>query len=409
MDATGSLPQVGDQIAINCPADPPHPAGWYAALVISVEVVSRSAAVLPPKRGMSVPPPSYTLVVEWEGGGVDTLPNSPEWRPLGQEPDKRGKISSRDARLRPHVQWLVRRLEGEQRGESMLFTRTAGPGVGTRGAARMGPGGRTKHATRADLFGTGPGVPPSMTFDEGLSHQQMLQQLYHEQGGANNGDNTLFGGYGRDGGGYFPPLPFLPSGLPVSTITLDHNRPNDVEWIRCCNPFCGKWRALPSYLSAGQTLRSLALGPGSNGKSVSNPDDDGEGSGGGGGTGVGGGGGGGGRGSFPGQSGRGNFPGQSGQDGSVNGAYANVWSALNPQPKWYCVLNFWDEAVSSCSAPQETRYMEAGFERLVNHVSSALREGAGHGGGMKKGATAGNKRGKQEEEEEQAQGRKKGR
>ena len=126
-------------------------------------------------------------MVEWDGGDVDTLLNSPEWRYLGQEPDKKGKISSRDARLRPHVQWLVRRLEGEQRGEAMLASRVAGPGVGTRGAARQGPGGRAKHGTRADLFGAGPAVAAAAAFDENVSHQHMMAVLHHEQGGGTTG------------------------------------------------------------------------------------------------------------------------------------------------------------------------------------------------------------------------------
>jgi hypothetical protein len=41
---------------------------------------------------------NYTLQIEWDGGGVEDLRN-PEWRMKGDEPDKQGKISHRDAKV----------------------------------------------------------------------------------------------------------------------------------------------------------------------------------------------------------------------------------------------------------------------------------------------------------------------
>lgn len=41
----------------------------------------------------------YTVHVEWDGGGVEEIRN-PEWRMKGDEPDKQGRISHRDARVR---------------------------------------------------------------------------------------------------------------------------------------------------------------------------------------------------------------------------------------------------------------------------------------------------------------------
>ena len=40
----------------------------------------------------------YTVHVEWDGGGVEEIRN-PEWRMKGDEPDKQGRISHRDARV----------------------------------------------------------------------------------------------------------------------------------------------------------------------------------------------------------------------------------------------------------------------------------------------------------------------
>ncbi len=97
------LPAPGDKIAINCPADPPHPAGWYSAIVVSATNDSNG----------------YTLDVEWDGGDLETL-QSPEWRHLGEEPDQKGITSAKDGRLRPHLSHVVRRLLCADRAEGRL-------------------------------------------------------------------------------------------------------------------------------------------------------------------------------------------------------------------------------------------------------------------------------------------------
>jgi len=41
---------------------------------------------------------NFTLYVEWDGGGEETLLN-PEWRLKGDAPDKQGRVSHRDAKV----------------------------------------------------------------------------------------------------------------------------------------------------------------------------------------------------------------------------------------------------------------------------------------------------------------------
>jgi len=100
-------PKVGDKIAISCPADPPHPAGWYSAVVMSLT---------------SDGPQGWSVTVEWDGGDLEKLVN-PDWRELGMEPDQKGRSSSlKDGRLRPHLTYIVRRIRGASRGESMSWS-----------------------------------------------------------------------------------------------------------------------------------------------------------------------------------------------------------------------------------------------------------------------------------------------
>ena len=94
----------GDQIAINCPADPPHPSGWYSAVVVEVDVGANG---------------ELDIQVEWDGGDVETLHN-PDWRMLGEEPDQKGNTSAKDQRLRPHLSHVVRRLVCTDVAESKL-------------------------------------------------------------------------------------------------------------------------------------------------------------------------------------------------------------------------------------------------------------------------------------------------
>jgi len=93
------FPSSGTKIAINCPADPPHPAGWYSAVVLSHL-------------------PTGGVKVEWDGGDEDTLHPPLDWRLLGDEPDQKGQTSAKDKRLRPHIGHIVRRLMCGDRAES---------------------------------------------------------------------------------------------------------------------------------------------------------------------------------------------------------------------------------------------------------------------------------------------------
>mmetsp|Transcript_20127 Transcript_20127/g.40832 ORF Transcript_20127/g.40832 Transcript_20127/m.40832 type:complete len:241 (+) Transcript_20127:322-1044(+) len=92
------FPAVGDEIAIKCPAEPPHPEGWYAAVVLDVILNDQENIdeVNPAKHKESIL--DFTLHVEWDGGGVEELKN-PDWRMKGDEPDKNGRISHRDAKV----------------------------------------------------------------------------------------------------------------------------------------------------------------------------------------------------------------------------------------------------------------------------------------------------------------------
>ena len=67
INCSSKYPNKGDQIAINCPADPPHPSGWYSAVV----------------NNCTINGDSFTLEVEWDGGDLETLVD-PEWRMLGE-------------------------------------------------------------------------------------------------------------------------------------------------------------------------------------------------------------------------------------------------------------------------------------------------------------------------------------
>ncbi len=93
-------PQIGDEVAIKCPPDPPFPEGWYAAVVI--DVIEHRVEGKPPsskaKGKAAKVVKDFTLQVEWDGGGVEDLRN-PEWRMKVDAPDKQGKISHRDTKV----------------------------------------------------------------------------------------------------------------------------------------------------------------------------------------------------------------------------------------------------------------------------------------------------------------------
>lgn len=45
--------------------------------------------------------------------------------------------------------------------------------------------------------------------------------------------------------------------LAPSTLTRGRRRQMDIEWIRCCNRNCGKWRSLLRGMDAGEVLKRL--------------------------------------------------------------------------------------------------------------------------------------------------------
>ena len=81
--------------------------------------------------------------------------------------------------------------------------------------------------------------------------------------------------------------------LPPSAVTRGRKRSLEVEWIRCCNPSCGKWRAIALRgLDSGAMLKRLNRGKGR-------------------------------------------------------------WSGSGGKPQWFCTMNTWDESRASCVSPQE--------------------------------------------------------
>eukprot|EP00573_Skeletonema_grethae_P009070 CAMPEP_0201696660 /NCGR_PEP_ID=MMETSP0578-20130828/8251_1 /ASSEMBLY_ACC=CAM_ASM_000663 /TAXON_ID=267565 /ORGANISM="Skeletonema grethea, Strain CCMP 1804" /LENGTH=320 /DNA_ID=CAMNT_0048182681 /DNA_START=148 /DNA_END=1110 /DNA_ORIENTATION=+ len=121
-----SLPSIGDEVAIKCPPDPPFPEGWYAAVVI--DVIEHRVEGKPPSskaKGKAKVVKDFTLQVEWDGGGVEDLRN-PEWRMKVDAPDKQGKISHRDTKLRPYFKYWVTRLNAMDEAEKKLGRTRAG-------------------------------------------------------------------------------------------------------------------------------------------------------------------------------------------------------------------------------------------------------------------------------------------
>jgi len=143
------LPEVGDEIAVKCLPVPPYPEGWYTGVVFDVVVHDGEG---------------LTIHIEWDGGGEETLSN-PEWRMKGDAPDKQGRVSHRDAKLRPYFKYWVHRLN-------------------------------------------------SLTECE--------KRLSRSRTGKN--------------------------------LRLDPSQ--KIEWIRCSNPNCGKWRPLPLYMKSSAILAS---------------------------------------------------------------------------------------------------------------------------------------------------------
>ena len=106
-----------------------------------------------------------------------------------------------------------------------------------------------------------------------------------------------------------------------------------VEWIRCSNPTCGKWRALPPYLTSAQvvgpTVQCWSTARNSNDSGDTCVDVN---------TGM--------------------PPDNRNQHQIMQQKQKDQIPVPLVGGKWYCVLNYWDESVASCGAPQETRFLE---------------------------------------------------
>lgn len=125
---SSQLPAVGDEIAVKCPPVPPYPEGWYTGVVVDVvlhdgEGLEASIIKVGPKSSEKVK--NFTIHVEWDGGGEEALSN-PEWRMKGDAPDKQGRVSHRDAKLRPYFKYWVNRLNSMTECEKKLSRSRAG-------------------------------------------------------------------------------------------------------------------------------------------------------------------------------------------------------------------------------------------------------------------------------------------
>jgi hypothetical protein len=79
--------------------------------------------------------------------------------------------------------------------------------------------------------------------------------------------------------------------LPSSSVTRGRKRKPEIEWVRCSNPICGKWRAISARgIEGNQVIKGLNNN--------------------------------------------------------------RRWSDKKPLA-WYCSMNNWDDTKASCSAPQE--------------------------------------------------------
>lgn len=91
-------------MAIKCPPDPPYPEGWYTGVVIDVIVHDEGGSNAP--NGKAGPPSDtmndFTVHVEWDGGGEEQILN-PEWRMKTDAPDKHGRVSHRDAKVKSYL------------------------------------------------------------------------------------------------------------------------------------------------------------------------------------------------------------------------------------------------------------------------------------------------------------------
>lgn len=121
------LPEIGDEIAIKCPPDPPYPEGWYTGVVVGVIVHNEVSGAGRSKASKDKMKQNlnFTVHIEWDGGGDEEIVN-PEWRKKSDAPDKQGRVSHRDARLRPYFKYWVNRLNAMNEAEKKLGRTRAG-------------------------------------------------------------------------------------------------------------------------------------------------------------------------------------------------------------------------------------------------------------------------------------------
>ena len=123
----------------------------------------------------------------------------------------------------------------------------------------------------------------------------------------------------------------------VIVIVIAHYLSSILQWIRCANPTCGKWRALPPYLTSAQVVGptvqcwSTARNENDQGDTMVDTNDP----------------------TAP-------------DNRSKQEIHQTSRQDQTPIPlvggKWFCVLNYWDESLASCGAPQETRFLEVSAE-----------------------------------------------
>jgi hypothetical protein len=185
---------------------------------------------------------SYTARVEWDGGEIEDVVN-PNWRVLGQEPDKKGHKSQRDAKLRPFLHHWVKRLRCMEKAEEMQRSRQ-----------------NRRHAAK--------------------------------------------------------PIP---------------SASEQMEWVQCANPGCGKWRSLPRFLPSRTVMEKC--------NKVR----------------------------LPKQSlARSDLEWHLHSFVGSTSSFLFHLRLLLVHKTWYCVLNYWDDSVASCAAPQECGYVDELLQKGVN-------------------------------------------
>ena len=203
----GTNKQIGDEIAVKCPPDPPYPEGWYTGVVTDVIVhgeedlnasASKGGRNYVRKSARKVKT-NFTITVEWDGGGDEEIYN-PEWRLKGDAPDKQGRVSHRDAkvghRLFPCQFYIVYTLVHIKCSPKLL--------------------------TLFSVISTQ--LRPY--FKYWVTRLNAMNEAEKKLGRSRAGKNTR--------------------------VDPDQK----VEWIQCSSPSCGKWRPLPSYMKSSAILES---------------------------------------------------------------------------------------------------------------------------------------------------------